>query len=85
MESSEPEIEVSVTRLRQDLADYVARARRGERIRVVSRGEVVAELVPPVYPANEVNAAKQRLHGSVRRYVRPLDPVIDPAEWDVNR
>jgi hypothetical protein len=30
-------------------------------------------------------AARKRLRGSVRRYERPLDPVIDPAEWDANR
>ena len=77
--------EVNVTLLRQGLADYLARVRRGERIRVVSRGEVVAELGPPSVPASEVAAARERLRGSVRRYVRPLEPVIDPAEWDVNR
>ncbi|MBI2961342.1 MAG: UbiD family decarboxylase [Betaproteobacteria bacterium] len=33
----------------------------------------------------KVEAARARLHGSVRRYDRPLDPVIDPAEWDANR
>ncbi|MBI2316885.1 MAG: hypothetical protein HYU75_07710, partial [Betaproteobacteria bacterium] len=33
----------------------------------------------------KVEAARARLRGSVRRYDRPLDPVIDPAEWDANR
>jgi prevent-host-death family protein len=77
--------EVKVTDLRQDIADYIARVQRGERIRVTSRGRVVAELAPPTVSANEIKAARQRLRGSVRRYLRPLEPVIDPGEWDVNR
>lgn len=85
MEHEDDAAEVNVTLLRQDLADYLARVCRGERIRVVSRGKVVAELAPPREPASEVAAARQRLRGSVRRYVRPLDPVIEPGEWDVNR
>lgn len=77
--------EVNVTELRQNLPGYLARVRRGERIRVTSRGRVVAELAPPAPTADEVAAARARLRGSVRRYDRPLEPVIDPAEWDMNR
>jgi antitoxin (DNA-binding transcriptional repressor) of toxin-antitoxin stability system len=77
--------EVNITELRQSLAGYLAQVQRGERIRVTSRGQVVAELGPPASSAGEVNAARQRLRGSVRRYLRPLEPVIDPSEWDVNR
>ena len=77
--------EVNVTELRQNLPGYLAKVRRGERIKVTSRGRVVAELVPPAPSPDEVAAARARLRGSVARYDRPLDPVIEPGEWDVNR
>jgi prevent-host-death family protein len=77
--------EVNVTELRQNLPAYVARVRRGERIRVTSRGRVVAELAPPAASPDAAAEARARLQGSVRRYERPLEPVIDPGEWDVNR
>jgi antitoxin (DNA-binding transcriptional repressor) of toxin-antitoxin stability system len=59
--------------------------RRGERIRVTSRGRVVAEIVPPSQSPDTVAAARARLRGSVRRYDRPLEPVIEPGEWNMNR
>lgn len=77
--------EVKITELRQKLPEYMARVRRGERIRVTSRGNVIAEITPPPVAEEEAQAARARLRGSVRRYVRPLDPVIDPGEWDANR
>jgi len=77
--------EVNVTELRQNLPGYLAKVRRGERIKVTSRGKVVAELAPPAPSAAAVAAARTRLRGSVRRYDRPLEPAIDPGEWDVNR
>jgi len=76
---------VNVTELRQNLPAYLARVRRGERIRVTSRGQVVAELAPPAAAPNAVAAARARLRGSVLRYERPLEPVIEPGEWDMNR
>jgi len=76
---------VNVTELRQNLPAYLARVRRGERIKVTSRGTVIAEIAPPAPSPDKVAAARARLRGSVRRYERPLEPVIDPAEWDMNR
>ena len=76
---------VNVTELRQNLPAYLARVRRGERIKVTSRGTVIAELAPPAPSPDEAAAARARLRGSVRRYEWPLEPVIDPSEWDVNR
>jgi hypothetical protein len=32
-----------------------------------------------------VAAARARLRGSVRRYVRPLEPVVEAKDWDMNR
>ena len=77
--------EVKVTELRQNLPGYLARVQRGERIKVTSRGKVVAELTPPASPPDMVAAARARLRGSVRRYARPLAPVVDANEWDMNR
>ncbi len=76
---------VNVTELRQNLPGYLARVRRGERIKVTSRGRVVAELAPPAPSPDDVAAARARLRDSVRRYERPLEPTIDPGEWDMNR
>jgi len=77
--------EVNVTKLRQNLPGYLARVQRGERIKITSRGKVVAELAPPVPSPDMVAAARTRLRGSVRHYKRPLEPVIDPDEWDMHR
>ena len=77
--------EVKLTALRQKLSHYLARARRGERLRVTSRGRVIAELGPPSVPKENAEAARRRLRGSVRRYERSLAPVIEPSEWDANR
>jgi prevent-host-death family protein len=76
---------VKVTELRQNLPAYLARVRRGERIRVTSRGRVIAEISPPAPSADEAAAARERLRGSVRRYEQPLAPVIDAVDWDMNR
>ncbi len=77
--------EVKVTELRQNLPEYLARVRRGERVRVTSRGKAIAEIAPPSASKKEIEAARSRLRGSVVKYERPLDPVIDPGEWDVHR
>lgn len=77
--------DVKVTDLRQNLPDYMARVRRGERLRVTSRGKVIAEIAPPSAAKDEAEAARARLRGSVRRYERPLDPAVDPRDWDANR
>lgn len=74
-----------MTELRQNLPAYLARAQRGERFRVTSRGRVVAELTPPAATKAEIAEARARLRGSVLRYDRPLDPAFDPGEWDINK
>lgn len=77
--------EVKVTELRQNLPAYLARVRKGERVRVTSRGKVVAELAPPAPDPGEVRAARARLRGSVLRFDRPTEPVFAPEEWGINR
>ncbi len=74
--------QVNITSLRQNLPAYVAQARRGERIQVTLRGKVVAELGPPMPTQDATARARKRLHCSVKRYERPLEPVVDPREWE---
>lgn len=76
---------VNVTELRQNLPAWLEKVRKGTRIRVTSRGTVIAELSPPGATAEEARAARALLKGSVRRYDRPLEPAFAPAEWDANR
>ena len=71
--------------LGRNLPVYLGRAQRGEHFRVPSRGKVVAELPPPATPKATVAEARAQLRGSVRRYDRPLEPAIDPGEWEVTR
>jgi antitoxin (DNA-binding transcriptional repressor) of toxin-antitoxin stability system len=77
--------EVNVTTLRQHLPEYLARVERGERIRVTSRGRVIAEISPPLPEAEAADAARSRLRGSLVRYDAPLDPVLPAEEWEMNR
>jgi prevent-host-death family protein len=77
--------EVNVTELRQNLPAYLAKVRRGQRIKVTSRGQVIAEIVPPAPDKGEADAARARLRGSVLEYDRPLEPVFDSNEWEMNR
>ena len=76
---------VKVSELRQRLPEYLAKVRHGERLRVTSRGTAIAEISPPTPSKDEAAAARARLRGSVLRYDDPLEPVIAPEEWDVNR
>jgi prevent-host-death family protein len=79
--------DVKVTELRQNLPAYLAKVRRGERVRVTSRGKVIAEIAPPSPPGDraEVARARKQLKNSVLRYDHPLEPAFDPQEWEVNR
>ena len=77
--------DVKVTELRQNLPAYLEKARRGHRIKVTSRGKVIAEIVPPAASKGEADAARARLRGSVLKYDRPLEPVFDAEEWEMNQ
>lgn len=77
--------DVKVTELRQNLPEYLAKVRRGARVRVTSRGKVIAEIAPPSASRKDVEAARARLRGSLLKYDRPTEPVIDPGEWEVNK
>lgn len=77
--------DVKITKLRRNLPEYLAKVQRGERVRVTSRGKVIAEIAPPSASRKDVEAARARLRGSVLKYDRPTEPVIDPGEWEVNK
>ena len=77
--------DVKVSELRQKLPEYLAKVRRGVRLRVTSRGKAIAEIGPPAPSGDRIAAARARLRGSVRRYDHPLEPVVEPDEWEVNR
>jgi antitoxin (DNA-binding transcriptional repressor) of toxin-antitoxin stability system len=77
--------EITVTRLRRGLWACLDEVRRGQRLKVTLRGRVIAEVVPPAADKGEADAARARLRGSVLRYDRPLEPVFDSAEWEMNR
>ena len=78
-------ISVNITDLRQNLPAYLEKARKGQRIHVTRRGKVIAELSPPTASRDNASTARALLQGSVLRYDRPLEPAVDPQEWDVNR
>lgn len=77
--------DVNITELRQHLPAYLAKVRKGERVRVTLRGKVVAEITPPAAMPEEAAAARMRLRGSLVRYDKPFEPVISPDEWEMNR
>lgn len=78
-------IEVNVTDLRQNLPSYLERARRGERIRVSSRGEVIAEISSPKAAEEEAELIRSRLRGSVLHYESPTGPAHEPEDWEATR
>jgi antitoxin (DNA-binding transcriptional repressor) of toxin-antitoxin stability system len=59
----------------------VERARRGERIRVTSRGKVVAEISGPKAGEEEAQAIRKRLRGTVQTFESPTEPAHAPQEW----
>jgi prevent-host-death family protein len=77
--------DVNVTDLRQNLPAYLERARRGERIRVTSRGEVIAEISPPKATQQEVETIRSQLRGSLVHYELPMQPAHDSKEWSANQ
>jgi prevent-host-death family protein len=76
---------VNITELRQNLPAYLKRVRQGERIRVTSRGQIIAELTPPTAGADEVALARKKLRGSVVRYDNAFEPAFAAQDWTVNK
>jgi prevent-host-death family protein len=76
---------VKVTELRRNLPSYLRRVRRGERIRVTSHGQVIAELAPATSLPEEAESARKRLRGSLLRYDQPFEPVVPEESWSANQ
>jgi prevent-host-death family protein len=77
--------DVNATDLRRNLPAYLGRARRGERIRLTSRGAVIAEIMSPQATEEEAALIRMRLRRTVLRYDLPAEPAHAPEEWTVNR
>jgi prevent-host-death family protein len=77
--------DVNVTDLRQNLPSYLDRARRGERIRVLSRGAVIAEITGPKTTEEEAELIRKQLRGAVVLYESPKEPACPPEDWSVNQ
>lgn len=73
--------DVNVTDLRQNLPAYLERARRGEHIRITSRGEVIAEISGPKAQGDEAALIRRQLRGSVVHYESPIEPAHTQDEW----
>jgi antitoxin (DNA-binding transcriptional repressor) of toxin-antitoxin stability system len=73
--------DVNVTDLRQNLPSYLERARRGERIRVTSRGEVIAEISGPRAAEDEAELLRKRLRGTLVHYDAPAEPAQAIEDW----
>ena len=65
--------DVKVTGLRQKLHKYPAKVRRGERLRVTSRGQVIAEIASPAAARAEAAAARARQRAALRAAARSGD------------
>jgi prevent-host-death family protein len=77
--------DVNVTDLRQNLPAYLDRARRGERIRLTSRGAVIAEITGPKAAEEDAELIRNRMRRTVLRYDLPDEPAYAPEEWTVNQ
>jgi prevent-host-death family protein len=73
-------LEVSVTKFRNHIPDYLGKVRKGENISLTSRGKVVARLLPPV--DGRLNA-HQRL--SELRKICQIGDVVSSLDekWEV--
>lgn len=49
---------INVTELRQNLSAHLDKVRRGRRIKVTSRGQAIAEIVPAAPKLDEAEAAR---------------------------
>lgn len=76
---------VNVTDLRQNLPSYLERARQGERIRVTSRGEVIAEISGPKATEAEAELIRKQLRGALVHYESPTEPAHTRKEWAVEQ
>jgi prevent-host-death family protein len=73
---------VNVTQLRQNLPEYLARARAGEPVEVTVRGKVIARIVPEGDRAEGARERLKALRGKAR-----VGDVMSPSgeRWNAGR
>lgn len=67
-----------IRHLKDNLSRYIRRAKAGERIAVMSRGRVVAELVPPAKASRASRRSRYEelvAKGVIRSALEPGDPL----------
>ena len=74
--------EVNVTELRKHLPSYLKRVARGEQIRVISNGKVLARIVPEDDPAAAARKRLEALRGTM--VVGDIVSPIDDVEWSAD-
>jgi antitoxin (DNA-binding transcriptional repressor) of toxin-antitoxin stability system len=77
--------DVAVTEFRKHLRAFLTKVSGGQRLRVTAHGRVIAEVSPPSITSDAAAKARARLRNSVATFSKPLAPVIEPEEWDMNR
>jgi len=56
-------MDIDISQLRQQFPEYLARVRQGERVRIMSRGRAVAELVPPSQAPDDATEVSEQGEG----------------------
>ena len=74
--------EINVTELRKHLPSYLKRVARGEQIRVISNGKVLARIVPEDDPAAAARKRLEALRGTM--VVGDIVTPIDDVEWSAD-
>jgi prevent-host-death family protein len=74
--------DVSISELRQHLATYLARVKRGETLRLIQHGTVVARIEPALSGNEAARARMEEIHKTAR-----LGDVVTPidARWNAPR
>ena len=74
--------EINVTELRKHLPSYLKQVARGEQIRVISNGKVLARIVPEDDPAAAARRRLEALRGTM--VVGDIVSPIDDVEWSAD-
>lgn len=76
-------LEVSVTEFRSHISEYLGKLHEGENISLLSRGKVVARILPPIDENQQAREELLKLRSTVLKYDDPFEPVVSPEEWSV--
>lgn len=73
--------DINITELRQRLPGHLARASKGERLRVTSRSTVIAKVGPPTHGTTHAARTHAQLAGSALGFDDPFETVLEPSRW----